>query len=155
MTQNKLVFHASISVKTDTKRVKLELSPAELYGGETGLVRVRMGRRWLDGFYTAEGIGALVARVASGSVFSEPQPPDLPYGTWVKVHRPDDDDFLPHTTTVLNKTPIRLFDGAFYVLVNVPGYGFILVPAYDVEGVQRSEALYAKLHRTAKKEKSC
>lgn len=147
MTQDKRIFTASISVKNDTQRVKLELSPAELYGGATGLVRVRIGRRWLDGFYTAEGVGALVAKLASGSVLSEPHPPDFPYGTWVRVHRPDDDEFLPHTTTVINKVPIRLFDGAFYVLVNVPDYGFILVPVYDVEKVQRGEALYTKLHQ--------
>lgn len=146
MTQDKRTFFASISVKIDTKRTKLELSPAELYGGPAHHVRIRAGRCWLDGFYTAEGIGALVARMASEAVLSQPQAPDLPYGTWVRVHRPDDHDFLPHTTTVLNKVPIRLFDGVFYVLVNVPRYGFILIPSYDIEKVSRNTALYAKLH---------
>lgn len=133
MAQDKRKFLSTICVKSDTNNIRLELSPAEIYGGPEGHVRIRVGRRWTDGFYTAEGVGALVARMASSEMLHLAQPPDLPYGTWVKVDIPEDDEFLPYTTKVINKTPIRLFDGAFYVLVNVPQYGFILIPSYDTK----------------------
>lgn len=141
MTQDKRKFSST------TKSVKLELSPAEIYGGPEGHVRIRVERRWVDGFYTAEGVGALVAQIASSAVLQHAHPPDLPCGTWVKVDIPDDDEFMPCTTKIVNKAPIRLFDGAFYVLVHVPRYGFILVPSYDVKKVSKKEALYKKLHQ--------
>jgi len=60
MPKDRREFCGSISVRIDTSRRKLELSPAENYGGPEGLFRVRLGRRWLD---TPEGAPLFYDRV--------------------------------------------------------------------------------------------
>lgn len=89
MTQNTRIFSGSISVKTGTTRTKLELSPAELHGGEQGFVRVRMGRRWVEGFFNAEGIAHLVANLVSPLATREEHAPDIPLHTYVSVPIPN------------------------------------------------------------------
>ena len=48
MRLDKRQFCASVSVRHGEHRAKMELSPAEQYGGPGGLYRVRVARRWLD-----------------------------------------------------------------------------------------------------------
>ena len=63
-------FTGSMSVRIDTRRVKLELSPAPLHGGPEGMYRVRVDRRWLDAedgktrFMDRIEIANLAARIA-------------------------------------------------------------------------------------------
>lgn len=131
MTQNTRIFSGSISVKTDTTRTKLELSPAELHGGEQGFVRVRMGRRWVEGFFNAEGIANFVANLASPLAVREELAPDIPLHTYVSVPIPNKTWSRCITRTAL-PAPVRLADGRFYVLVHIVGHGNQLVPCADV-----------------------
>ena len=41
-------FSSTICVKNDTKRHRIECSPAEFYGGQEGLLRIRHNRKWVD-----------------------------------------------------------------------------------------------------------
>lgn len=41
-------FSSTICVKNGTTRHRIECSPAELYGGQEGLLRIRHNRKWLD-----------------------------------------------------------------------------------------------------------
>ncbi len=45
---DKRKFSSTICVKSDTKRHRIECSPAELYGGQEGLLRIRHNRKWVD-----------------------------------------------------------------------------------------------------------
>ena len=93
MPRDKREFCGSISVRIDTQRRKLELSPAENYGGPEDLFRVRIGRRWID---TPDGKPLFFDRVRladliAAHVFGEQvavmpdTAPDIPYRSSVSV----------------------------------------------------------------------
>lgn len=149
MTQNTRIFSGSISVKTGTTRTKLELSPAELHGGEQGFVRVRMGRRWVEGFFNAEGIAHLVSNLASPLATREEHAPDIPLHTYVSVPIPNKTWSRCITRTAL-PAPVRLADGRFYVLVHIVGHGNHLVPCSEVKILPPNAArreIFAKLRQ--------
>ena len=137
-------FCGSISVRIDTTQRKQELSPAENYGGEEGLFRVRMGRRWID---TPEGTPlffdrARLADLIAGHVFGEAvaalpeKAPELPRNSRVSVkfwH-----DGVSHCEGVFTSSPPwRGFDGRFYVWVMTYTAGFIAVPVNNITTVMR------------------
>ena len=139
-------FSGSVSIRLGAQRVKLELSPAELHGGETGLFRVRVDRRWHDHedggplYFDRSGLAELVAAL----VFDEqlpalPDAPFLPRNTRVSVkfwHRDS-----PHQEGLWTSTPpIRGHDGRFYVGVMTITAGFIFVPVNDVTIVDMRRA---------------
>jgi hypothetical protein len=140
MPKDKREFCGSISVRIDTTRRKLELSPAEKYGGEEGLYRVRIGRRWIDTpegkplFFDRARLADLIAAHAFGEAVSvlPGGAPDLPRNTRVTVkfwHRGE-----PMLEGVFTSSPPwRGFDGRFYVWVMTYTAGFIAVPVEDVE----------------------
>jgi hypothetical protein len=121
-------------------RRKLELSPAEKYGGEAGLFRVRIGRRWIDTpegkplFFDRARLAELIAAHALGEAVAvlPDTAPDLPRNSRVSVkfwHRG-----MPWCEGVFTSSPPwRGFDGRFYVWVMTYAAGFIAVPVDDVE----------------------
>lgn len=129
----------SVSIRMEDARKKLELSPAEDHGGEEGLFRVRIGRRWLDTpeggklFFDKVRLAELIADhvfVSAVAVLPE-KAPDIPRGSRVLVkywHRSN-----PQAECVYTASPIfRGFDGRFYVFVMTLEAGFIAVPVEDV-----------------------
>lgn len=140
MTQDKRKFTALISVKTDTRRVKLELSPAELYGGQPGLVRVRMGRRWLDGYFCHENIAKLVAQqLAGGQPAKSATVPEIPLNAYISVPFPNAE--RRQLTRTSSAAPVRLFDGHYYVMAYVIGKGQMLFRVDEIIIKTREEAL--------------
>jgi hypothetical protein len=136
---DKREFCGSISVRIDTTRRKLELAPAETYGGPEGFFRVRIGRRWIDTpegkplFYDRARMAELLAAHAFGeAVTTMPDSaPDLPRNTRVSVkYWHEGQPCLEGTFTA--SPPWRGFDGRFYVWVMTSGAGFIAVPVEDV-----------------------
>ncbi|MDR1946460.1 MAG: hypothetical protein LBQ51_04755 [Desulfovibrio sp.] len=140
MPTDKREFCGSISVRIDTCRRKLELSPAELYGGEEGLYRVRLGRRWIDTpegkplFFDRTRLADLLAAHAFGEAAAvlPDKLPDLPRSSRVSVkfwH-----DGLPRRELSWTASPPwRGFDGRFYVFAMTVAAGFIAVPVDEVE----------------------
>lgn len=147
MTQNTRNFCGSISVKFDGKRTKLELSPAEDHGGPAGMLRVRQNRRWLDGFFNADGIIALITSLASTAAPHEEAPPNIPLHTYVSVPIPGK-EWSRCITRTATPAPVRLYDGRFYVLVHIVGHGNQFVPCTEVKILSPNaarRALFAKV----------
>ena len=144
MPKDNRQFLGSVSIRVEDTRSKLELSPAELHGGEPGLFRVRIKRRWLDSpegkplFFDKVRLAELIAgHVFADAVATLPETaPDIPRNTRVSVkfwHRD-----TPHQEGVFTASPpYRGFDGRFYVWVMTYAAGFIAVPVEDVTVVQR------------------
>lgn len=136
-------FIGSVSVRIEDTRTKIELSPAEEHGGEPGLFRVRIGRRWVD---TPEGGKLFFDRIRladflAGHVFGDAvatmpeKAPEIPSGSRVSVKYWYKDN--PHWEGVWTKSPVyRGFDGRFYVWVHTVDAGTIAVPVEDVTVVQ-------------------
>ena len=128
-------FCGSISVRIDTERVKLELSPAPLYGGTEGMYRVRAARRWLDHagaprFFDRAGLAALIVECALGGLSEPPAPPEIPYPSRVSVKVWQDG--LPDWLCAWTTTPPLLdYLGRWVVCVSLNGQRSF-VPAEDV-----------------------
>ena len=128
-TQDKRHFFAGFSVRHGGKRVNFELTLAEDYGGQAGLVRVRKERRWLNTpdneprFFDKASLGALIAAEALGFVCAMPQKPDLHVHQRVSVHSADDRLPLGGWTTTepildysgLWKIGVTTADGSYFV----------------------------------------
>ena len=93
MTRPDKQFCGSIGVRFDTKRIKIELSPAENHGGPAGRYRVRVDRRWydrMDGqhlYLSPDEVAAIAAELAAGGGIAPVVVPDLPVKTRVRVPR--------------------------------------------------------------------
>lgn len=142
MSTKKRKFTGSISVRIGTLRRRLELSPAELHGGEPGLFRVRIGRRWhnhADGgalFFDREGLAELAAGLAFGSLPELPAAPVLPRNTRASVTYWRGG--RPHVEGVWTATPpIRGHDGRYYVGVMTVDAGFFFAPVCDITLLRR------------------
>lgn len=144
MAQDNRQFVGSVSIRIEDVRTKLELSPAELHGGEEGLFRVRVKRRWLDSpegkplFFDKVRLAELIAGyVFADAVATLPETaPDIPRGSRVSVKFWHEGN--PHSEGIFTSTPpFRGFDGRFYVFVMTYAAGFIAVPVEDVTVVQR------------------
>ena len=133
---DKREFCGSFSVKVDTRRVALELSPAPLYGGPEGFYRVRVARRWVDTadgkprFFDRAGLAALVVDAALGAL-PEPAPaPDISCPSRVSVRFWRDD--MPFYAGTWTNTP-PILDHAERWMVNVSlGGKRVFVPVEDV-----------------------
>ena len=136
MRQDNRKFTGSMSVRIDTRRVKLELSPAPLHGGPEGMYRVRVDRRWLDAedgqsrFLDRIGIANLAARIALCDLETPAPAPDMPCPSRVSV-RVWKDDMPYFEGTWTNTPPIRAYDGRWVVNVSLGGKR-VFVPVEDV-----------------------
>ena len=144
MPKDNRQFFGSVSIRVEDTRSKLELSPAELHGGEEGLFRVRIKRRWLDSpegkplFFDKVRLAEFIAgHVFADAVATLPETaPDIPRNTRVSVkfwHK----DMPHHEGVYTSSPPYRGFDGRFYVWVMTYAAGFIAVPVEDVTVIQR------------------
>ncbi len=122
-------FPASCVLRVDGKPVRIQLSPAEIYGGPDGAWRVRVNRRWHDGvdgaplyMDRARLAEFLAALLAAGPV--EPTPrPEICDEMRVRVWLPGDGE-LEVGEPVMGWTysePILAHDGCWYVLVSAAG----------------------------------
>jgi len=122
MTRPDKKFCGSIGVRFGTRRIKIELSPAENHGGPAGRFRVRLDRRWYDLddrklFLCPGEVAALAAEFAAGGEITPVTVPDLPVKTRVKVPRG-----VPGVWTgYVASAPIRADDGRWYVAVMLYG----------------------------------
>ena len=137
MPQDKRKFTGSISVRIDTVRCKLELSPAPLHGGPEGFYRVRLGRRWLDTtdhtprFFDRNGLARLAAETALSTLEVPLPAPDIPYPARVTVRLWRDD--MPHYIGTYTKTPpILSYEGIWVVAIVDQNGKTIFVPCSDV-----------------------
>ena len=126
-------FCGSISVRIDTRRAKLELSPAPLHGGPEGFYRVRMSRRWLDTedgaprFFDRDGLARLAMELAVCGLETPSPAPSIPCPSRVSVRRKD--GFYEGTWT--NTEPILNYAGCWVVNVSLGGKR-VFVPVEDV-----------------------
>lgn len=129
-------FCGSISVRIDTHRVKLELSPAPLHGGPEGMYRVRADRRWLDTedgqprFLDRDGLARLAADMALDALEAPAPAPEIPCPSRVSV-RTWKEDMPYYEGTWTNTPPIRAYDGRWMVNVSLGGKR-VFVPVEDV-----------------------
>lgn len=129
-------FCASISVRAGQEHSKIEIAPAEDYGGQPGFYRLRVGRRWLNGpdgqprFFDRASIAKFAAETAL-SALAEPAPrPDIPQDSRVTV-RVWKDDFPEYYGTWTYSEPILDYSGRWLILVSIEGKRRF-VPCEDV-----------------------
>ncbi|MBO5490082.1 MAG: hypothetical protein J5960_01455 [Desulfovibrio sp.] len=122
-------FTASCLLKLDGRAVRIQLSPAELYGGPEGVWRVRVNRRWHDGqdgnplFLDRAGLAAFLAD-ALGTVQQPPAPrPNVPADARVIVTVWQGEEPQTHHGWTFSE-PIRACDGCWYVLVGADARRF-------------------------------
>lgn len=133
MKKDNRKFCASVSVRNGGQRVKLELSPAPLHGGQDGFYRVRLARRWLDTkagaprFFDGEGLAQLIADVALRGLKTPLPYPAIPCNARVSVRRAD--GFYEGTWT--NSEPILDYTGHWMIAVSLGGK-CVFVPVEDV-----------------------
>ncbi len=129
-------FCGSMSVRIDTRRVKLELSPAPLHGGPEGMYRVRIDRRWLDTedgqprFLDRDGLARLAAETALCALEAPAPVPDIPYPCRVSVRRWKD-GFPVYDGTWTCTPPVLTYEGIWKVGVSLDGTT-VFVPVEDV-----------------------
>ena len=143
MPTDNRIFTGSVSIRVDDTRTKLDLSPAEDHGGEEGLFRVRLKRRWIDTpegkplFFDRARLGDFIAAHAFGEAVSEApaKAPDIPRGSRVTVKywlRGD-----PHWEGTRTDTPpFRGYDGRFYIGLYTVDAGFMFAPVEDITIVE-------------------
>lgn len=123
MRKDKRSFCVSISVRNGASRVKLELSPASLYGGPEDGYRVRLNRRWLDTedgeprFFNRDGLNSLLTELALSGLTAPAPVPVIPCNARVSVLRPD--GFYEGTWT--NTEPVLDYTGRWVVNVSLGG----------------------------------
>jgi hypothetical protein len=119
MPADKRVFEAGISVRVGTRRHRFELARAEDYGGPEGFYRVRLGRRWVAGFFDRERLARLIAATALGALPCVPDKPNIPCNTRVTVKHVDDEPVYAGAWT--GSEPILDHKCRWVVLVYVEG----------------------------------
>lgn len=122
-------FPASCLLRLGRDAVRVQLSPAEIYGGPKGAWRVRVNRRWHDGvdeqalFLDRSGLADFLAAMLAVGTVELPPCPALCADMRVMLRRPDAgefdaDEFVQGWTY---SAPILAHDGHWYVLVSGAG----------------------------------
>jgi hypothetical protein len=162
MAEDKRNFLGSICVRFNTKRHKLELASAKNFGGEPGLYRVRIDRRWRDGpdgsrlYLDRAGLAELVASLMDDANQGEApalEPlPDLPLHSRVYARYEYRDEWQA-TVTYTSSPPIRGQDGQIYVGINFfGGVGYRFLPLKDLTVIQTPAQLRRFKEDLARKE---
>lgn len=118
-------FSHTICVKNGTQRHRIECSPAEIYGGEKGLFRIRHNRKWVDingekTFMDNKKISEFVGLLLTGQKTDIPKP-DIPKNTRCSITVWEDN--LPVTLGAMTGSePILDYNGVWQVYVIA--YGF-------------------------------
>ena len=129
MRQDPRRFPASCLLRLDGKAVRVQLSPAEIYGGPEGAWRVRVNRRWHDGvdgaplFLDRAGLAEFLAGLLAAGPVEPAARPELCADMRVCVWLPGEGELevgeLVQGWT--HSAPIRAHDGCWYVLVSAGG----------------------------------
>ncbi|MFI3270778.1 MAG: hypothetical protein R3Y11_01570 [Pseudomonadota bacterium] len=138
-TTDKRIFCASFSVKVGTKRVRFELADAVLFGGEQGLFRVRIDRRWHDTqegtplFLDRIGLANLLANAALGSLSQCSPRPNMEYATRVSIPIGYDEfGLIRREVTWTTSPPILASDGTWQIAVTRYGHGVVFMPCNEI-----------------------
>ena len=155
MSNDKHEFCGSISVRIGTSRHKLDLSPAEHYGGPQGLFRARFKRRWVNGqdgmplFFDEIGLGEFIAAQMFGNEIPllPAKAPDVPRNSRVTVKFWQSG--MPRTEGAFTLTPPHQgYDGKYYVWVMTYSAGLICVSTNDIT-LHKSHKIKKELSVTA------
>lgn len=122
-------FPASCLLRLGGDAVRVQLSPAEIYGGQEGEWRVRVNRRWHDGvdgkplFLDRAGLAEFLATVLAAGTVETPPCPALCADMRVSLPRPADvnDDGYDYVQGYVFAAPILARDGRWYVPVGGAG----------------------------------
>lgn len=120
-------FTASCLLKLDAQALRVQLSPAVIYGGPEGAYRVRVNRVWRNGhdgsplFFDRAGLATLLADLLNAGSVQAAICPDIPADARVAVTAWETAEPLNGWTY---STPIRADDGIWYVLVSAGGRRF-------------------------------
>lgn len=133
-TESKQLFNGSISIflSAISRRVRIELSDAQLHGGDKGFYRIRLDRRWVNApnneklFFNKNKLSNYI----SGLFFGTDEVDELP--NWKSGDRVSVKFFhnksLVHERVFINTPPIRAYNGIVYIGVRTFRTGFIFLP---------------------------
>lgn len=142
---------ASCLLKVNGRAVRVQLSPAVIYGGPEGTFRVRVNRVWRNGhdgnplFVDRTALAALLADALHGVPLLGAPAPDLPCDARVCVNIRQGEDVCHKAEGWTYSAPIRADDGQWYILVSAAGRRFfancadvrLLPPAAQPGNVRR------------------
>lgn len=120
---------ASCLLKVNGRALRVQLSPAAIYGGPEGTLRVRVNRVWRNGhdgtplFVDRAGLARLLADLLHSGPSAITARPDLPNDARVNVTVWQDDE-PQQLSGWTYSTPIRADDGLWYVVVSAGGRRF-------------------------------
>ncbi len=121
---------ASCLLKVNGRAVRVQLSPAVIYGGPEGAYRVRVNRVWRNGhdgnplFVDRAALAALLAEMLRAAPAPGVPCPDLPADARVSVTIRRGEDVFEIVPGWTYSAPIRADDGQWYVLVSAGGRRF-------------------------------
>ena len=158
MSDNRKIT-ASCLLKVDGTALRVQLSPATIYGGPEGAFRARVNRVWRNGhdgnplFVDRAGLGILLADLLCAAPAQDTACPNLPNDARVSVTvlRDDEPQQLSGWTY---STPIRADDGLWYVVVSAGGRRFF-ARCDDVALLPPSAQPGAVRQQIAKRIQSC
>ncbi len=140
---DKRKFSSTICVKNNTKRHRIECSPAELYGGQKGLLRIRHNRKWVDmdgekTFMNNEKLSKFICSLLEHEeIISEK--PNLPKNTRCSIII-EENGVPVQLGAMTGSEPILDYNGVWQVYVIAYGY----------QGFYPCKALILKGHNHAK-----
>lgn len=122
-------FPASCLLRLGGDAVRVQLSPAEIYGGPEGHFRARVNRRWHDGvdgqplFMDRAGLADFLAGLLAAGTCEVPPRPEIFQDMRVMVRRPDTGEFEldEHIQGWTYSGPILGHDRHWHVLVSAGG----------------------------------
>ncbi|WP_347282602.1 hypothetical protein [Helicobacter japonicus] len=118
-------FSSTICVKNGTKRHRIECSPAEIYGGQKGLFRIRHNRKWIDTdgkkvFMNAEKIGKFICSLLENKEVTSGKP-NIPKNTRCSIIIWEKDNPV-QLCAMTGSEPILDYNGEWQIYVIAYGY---------------------------------
>ncbi len=123
--KDKRKFSSTICVKNGTARHRIECSPAELYGGQEGLLRIRHNRKWVDmdgekTFMNAEKVAKFICSLLENKEVTS-EKPNIPKNTRCSIIIWEKDNPV-QLGAMTGSEPILDYNGVWQVYVIAYGY---------------------------------
>lgn len=123
--KDKRKFSCSICVKNGTERHRIECSPAEIYGGQEGLYRIRHNRKWVDvnneiAFMNTPKVSEFICSLLEHKEISH-QKPNLPKNTRCSIII-EENGVPVQLGAMTGSEPILDYNGIWQVYVIAYGY---------------------------------